>query len=227
MKISEIFYSIQGEGTNTGVPSVFLRLAVCNLQCSWCDTKYSWDWKNYDYDKEVKEMSVEKVSKEIHRFDCKHLVITGGEPMLQQGELGMLTPSLKKEGYEFEMETNGTILPNKDLVDTVDQWNVSPKLANSDNSEELREIPKCYAFFRNQKNAFFKYVVESESDLNEILALIEKYNLPRERVILMPEAKTESSLNEKSAWLIERCKKEGLRFSTRLHIILYGNQRAI
>ncbi len=227
MKVSEIFYSIQGEGPTTGLPSVFLRLAICNLQCSWCDTKYSWDWKNYDYDKEVKEMSYEEVLKEILRYSCKRLVITGGEPMLQQKELTGLTLELSKTGYVIEVETNGTILPTEDFARSVMQWNVSPKLANSDNPLEQREIGECYQFFSNLSNAFFKYVVENQSDLSEIQSLVEKYNLPRERVILMPEARTEESLKEKSAWLVEKCKKEGFRFSTRLQIALYGNQRAI
>lgn len=229
MKVSEIFYSVQGEGPNIGVPSVFLRLAVCNLRCSWCDTKYTWDWNNYDYDKEVAEMKMEEVRERILQHNCKHLVITGGEPMLQQQEVGALLTSLKEEDdFYAEIETNGTIAPNGcHLEEIMDQWNVSPKTSNSGNSQELREIPKCYEYFRKMPNAYFKYVVKNEHDLSEILELVSKYDLPRSRMILMPEAVTESAIREKSGWLVERCKSEGFRFSTRLHIILYGNKRAV
>jgi len=78
MKISEIFESIQGEGQNSGKPAVFLRTAMCNLTCSWCDTKYTWDWKNYDYEKEVSEQSISMIKNQIISFEPKHLVITGG-----------------------------------------------------------------------------------------------------------------------------------------------------
>ncbi len=116
MDVSEIFYSVQGEGVNAGLPSVFLRLAVCNLQCSWCDTKYTWDWKQYDYNKEVHKMNAEQIKEQILKYGCRHIVITGGEPMLQQEELAGLLVSLKKVGFEAEIETNGTILPNDSMV---------------------------------------------------------------------------------------------------------------
>ena len=111
MKVSEIFSSIQGEGLNAGKQAVFLRLALCNLACEWCDTKYTWDWKNYDYASEVKEMSIEQVKADLLKPGVKHLVLTGGEPMLQQGELWPLLQSLKETGFFIEIETNGTLLP--------------------------------------------------------------------------------------------------------------------
>lgn len=225
MKISEIFYSIQGEGPSIGVPSVFLRLAVCNLRCSWCDTKYSWDWEHYDYEKEVTELSVECVAKEILAYDCRHLVVTGGEPMLQQIELGRLLQKLN--AFYVEVETNGTIVPTQEIRDSVDQWNVSPKLSNSGNSREAREIAECYDRFNSLSNSYFKFVVEDRDDLREIIELLARYSIPRERVILMPESTSPESLREKSVWLAEACKSEGFRFSTRLHIILYGNKRRV
>jgi 7-carboxy-7-deazaguanine synthase len=225
MKVSEIFHSIQGEGPNIGVPSVFLRLAVCNLTCSWCDSKYTWDWKEYDYGKEVSEVSVDEVVRKIQSYDCKHLVITGGEPMLQQHELSELVEILRRRGYTFEVETNGTILPIQELKDTINQWNVSPKITNSGNSVELREKPEVYKAFGGLPNACFKFVVDSEDDLSEILLLVGKYELPNDRVMLMPQATSEEKLYEKSSWLAEICKKYGFRFTTRLQIVLYGNTR--
>ena len=99
MKISEIFESIQGEGNNAGKPAVFLRIAECNLKCVWCDTKYTWDWKNYDYSKEVNEMSIKEVRQSLEQFRIRHLVITGGEPLMQQDDLAELLTFLKPKFY--------------------------------------------------------------------------------------------------------------------------------
>ena len=173
MKISEIFKSIQGEGTNAGKPAIFLRTAECNLKCTWCDTKYTWDWKSFDYSKEVKEISIKDIRERIEQFNLRHLVITGGEPLMQQDDLAELLVFLKPDFY-VEIETNGTILPNNALSTLVDQWNVSPKTKNSGNPLELCEDNECYAFFSKQKNCYFKYVVENEDDLVEINHLMKR-----------------------------------------------------
>ena len=91
----EIFRSLQGEGITAGAPSVFLRLATCNLSCTWCDTKYTWDWERYDFKQEVVSLSSTEVEGRVVSFDCPRLVITGGEPLLQQKELAPLATSLK------------------------------------------------------------------------------------------------------------------------------------
>ena len=117
-----------------GVPSIFLRLATCNLQCNWCDTKYTWDWQNFDYQTEVVELDVDDVQRRVLAFDCSHVVITGGEPLLQQDELEPLVASLARDGYTFEVETNGTIAPTFGMLQHIGQWNVSPKLRTSGNA---------------------------------------------------------------------------------------------
>src|ERR1044072_5713610 len=99
LRISEIFYSLQGEGKNIGTPVVFLRTALCNLKCTWCDTKYTWDWDNYDYKKEVKELDLASICEFIFSFKVKHLVVTGGEPLLQQNRLAQVLSMVKPEGY--------------------------------------------------------------------------------------------------------------------------------
>ena len=99
----EIFHSIQGEGISAGVPSVFLRLATCNLKCRWCDTKYTWDWSNLDYATEVVELATPELLAKIQSFKCTHVVITGGEPLLQQAELEPLIESLAEYGFSFEI----------------------------------------------------------------------------------------------------------------------------
>lgn len=224
MQINEIFKSIQGEGPNFGKPAIFLRTAQCNLKCTWCDTKYTWDWDNYDYTKEVKEMTLEEIKEQVLDLEIKHLVITGGEPLLQQDDLADLLSFLKPDFY-VEIETNCTILPNKMLTDLVDQWNVSPKTKNSGNPLELYDNDECYYFFANQENCFFKYVVEDESDIPEIKKFVTKYNIPENRVQLMTQASTkeEISLREKS--ISELAKANNFLFSPRLHVAMWGAQR--
>jgi organic radical activating enzyme len=228
MKVSEIFFSIQGEGTNAGMPAVFLRLDLCNLRCGYCDTKYTWDWENYEYDKEVLEMSIEEVEREITKFECNHLVLTGGEPLIQQREAAILISRLKKDngGFSVEVETNGTMLPDIAFVQCVDQWNVSPKLSNSANSLEKREVAKCYDFFaRGVNNAYFKFVVKSQEDILEVESLAKKYGLPTSRVLLMPMATSPGILKKRSKLVIDACKERGYRYSPRLQIELWGSKR--
>ena len=112
----EIFFSVQGECPATGNPSVFLRLATCNLACSWCDTKYTWDWSQHDYAKEVASLDTPEVEQRILSSECRSLVITGGKPLLQQSELAPLVVKLKAREFRFEVETNGTIVPMPEMA---------------------------------------------------------------------------------------------------------------
>jgi 7-carboxy-7-deazaguanine synthase len=223
----EIFYSVQGEGVNTGKPAIFLRLALCNLACVWCDTRYTWDWKQYNADEQIKEMSLEEVEREILRYSCRYLVVTGGEPMLQQKQLVLLLERLNTKDFYVEIETNGTILPINGLADLVNHWSISPKLKNSGNLLSLREIPEAYGFFGMLSNSHFKYVIENKDDFTELQGIISKYNLDKEKIILMPEARNREMLLRKSRWLVELCKEQGYMFSTRLQILLWGNKRAV
>ena len=221
----EIFYSLQGEGVTMGTPSVFLRLAQCNLACSWCDTRYTWDWEQYERGKEVVSLEVRQVEEGILKYSCRHLVITGGEPMLQQQDLALLAESLKDQGFYLEVETNGTIGPDPELIRDVDQWNLSPKLQNSGNPMERRELPQVMETYRGLLNAFFKFVVASPDDVQEVRTLVRRYGLPKERVILMPEGQTPEAVQTRSRWVSQACTEEGFRFSTRLHILLWGDER--
>lgn len=223
----EIFYSVQGEGINIGKPAVFLRLGLCNLVCTWCDTKYTWDWEQYDPKEQMVEMPQEEVEQEILGHNCKYLVVTGGEPMIQQKQLIPLLKSLKNKEFRIEIETNGTIVPVRELADLVGHWSVSPKLSNSGNSQSSREVPEGYRFFGGLPSSHFKYVIQNEDDFAEVQSVVQKYNLPAERIILMPEAKDKETLVERSRWLIELCKSQGYLFSPRLQLLLWGNRRGM
>jgi len=238
----EIFYTLQGEGVNTGMPAIFIRASLCNLHCKWCDTDYTWNWHGtpwrHDYDalagyekyeksEWIVEMPVEEIADHILQYDCKNLIMTGGEPLLQQdGWVALLKHlRLQDETFRFEVETNGTQIPNDELAELVDQFNVSPKLANSGNVEEKRITPKALAWFRNRPNCWFKFVVKTKTDLSEVHQLIEENDLPASQIILMPEGRTIAALNKRRGWLAEICKDNGFRFSDRLHVRLWGSKR--
>lgn len=223
----EIFYSVQGEGVNVGRPAVFLRLALCNLACSWCDTKYTWDWQQYDPKEQIVEIPANEIQREILRHNCTYLVVTGGEPMLQQKQLIPLLQHLKNKEFDIEVETNGTIIPSPELAGLVDHWSVSPKLQNSGNPQLSREIPEAYRFFVEVPSSHFKYVIQNEDDFAEVQSIMQKFGVAPGRTFLMPEAQNTESLLERSRWLVELCKSHGCLYSTRLQILLWGNSRGV
>lgn len=224
----EIFATVQGEGTSAGVPSVFVRLAECNLRCSWCDTKYTWDWSSYDRAEETVELGIGEIAQrvlEASRDGVRNAVFTGGEPLLQQDELARLASRLREEGFRIEVETNGTVLPTEAFAAVVDQWNVSPKLASSGNAERARHRPSVLQWFAARPNAQLKFVMTSDDDVAEVKELVEALGVPRERVILSPEGVDAAALAERSRWLADRCRTHGYRLGTRLHVFLWGSER--
>lgn len=237
----EIFYTVQGEGKNVGQPSIFVRTSLCNLHCIWCDTDYTWNWEStrfahvkdeepgyakFKMEEVIAEMSVEQVVQQVRCFPCKNVVLTGGEPMMQQDELSELMVQLGKD-YFFEVETNGTVLPDAYFDRLIHQYNVSPKLANSGNSPKLREKAKVLQFFAESPKAHFKFVLTSRADLEEVLTLVERYQIPSQKVYIMPEGTSAEQLNARQQSLIEVCKEYGFHFTSRLHILIYGNRRGV
>lgn len=222
----EIFSSVQGEGVSAGVASTFVRLGTCNLRCSWCDTAYTWDWTRFDRAKQTMEMDVDTVANDVLARPPRNAVITGGEPLIQRAQLVPLAGRLKDAGMRIEVETNGTVSPGP-LTDLVDQWNVSPKLRHAGN-QGLDRLPDApLRDFAARENAFFKFVVQRESDLNEVEDLRSRYSIPAGRVALMPEGTTAAQLNARSPWLAEACAEHGYRFSSRLHILIWGDKRGV
>lgn len=241
---AEIFHTLQGEGVSMGAPAVFVRLSLCNLHCVWCDTDHTWNfegtpWKHdkdaiQGYAKHRKDdviitMSTNEVAEIVRAFGCRRVVLTGGEPLLQEGDLVELMAALRGDGEEwfFEIETNGTILPGEEFLGAIGQMNVSPKLANSGMDEKLRLKPTVLAGLAATGKAWFKFVVRDEKDISEIQRLLDLAEIPICRVILMPEGRTVESLNRKAVWLAERCRDLGFRFSDRLHVRLWGDRRGV
>ncbi|MBM3934921.1 MAG: 7-carboxy-7-deazaguanine synthase QueE [SAR202 cluster bacterium] len=221
----EIFHSIQGEGASMGLPAVFMRLAMCNLACTWCDTRYTWDFDAFDFDKEVMTIGRDEAAERILAYKCDRLVITGGEPLLQQKELWPLAADMKARGVMCEVETNGTLAPSAEMVGAVAQWNVSPKLASSGNRRERAIVPKAIQSFLETGRAYFKFVVVTPADMEEVCGLAKELGIPADRLILMPEGTSAAVLVERGRRLAEECARRGFRFSTRLHIMLWGDER--
>lgn len=203
----EIFYSLQGEGVCAGTPAVFLRLAGCNLHCTWCDSKHSW--------REGLSLPVEEVAARLAGYPCRHYVITGGEPLLQAHELEQLAALLPADAY-IEVETNGTLLPSPGLMARVQQWNVSPKLEHAGNGAKA-EAPAALAAFAGLAGAWFKFVVRGEEDWAGIAAL----NLPAERIILMPCADSREALLSLLPAVAEMALRHRVRLGNRLHTLLW------
>jgi organic radical activating enzyme len=235
----EIFASIQGEGVSCGTPSVFVRLALCNLRCVWCDTAYTWDWRRYDPSQESMVLGRDEIAERVlalagstaatdgaggERRIVTNVVITGGEPLAQQRELAPLVATLKADGMRIEVETNGTIVPGDDLA-VIDQWNVSPKLANSGNDRGARLVDSALGWFAAAPQASFKFVVVAPEDVAEVNALVARLGLPPQRVLLMPEAVDAPTLLNRSRWVVEQCRTTGYRFGPRLHVALWGAAR--
>jgi len=220
MLVSEIFASIQGEGVSAGVPSTFLRLAECNLKCAWCDTKYTWDWDHFDRAAEVHELDEAAVLERIGA--AKNVVITGGEPLLQQEALVRVAGALQARGARIEIETSGTIEP---VADFADQWNVSPKLESSGNKLTARLRAAPLAWFAARQSAYWKFVIVEPSDLREVEEIVTRFAVPAARVVLMPEGTEPIALQARSGWLADECARRGYRFSTRLHVLLWGGKR--
>lgn len=224
----EIFATVQGEGSTAGVPSVFVRLADCNLRCHWCDTKYTWDWSRFDRSIETTELDSDSVTArvvEVAGAGTRSVVFTGGEPLLQQDELVSLASRLRDRGFRIEVETNGTVSPTEAFAAVVDQWNVSPKLASSGNTDRARHRPAVLQWFAAQPNAHFKLVITRDNDVAEVNELVEALGVPRERVILSPEGVDTATLVDRSRWLADRCRSHGYRLGARLHVFLWGSER--
>jgi 7-carboxy-7-deazaguanine synthase len=227
MKIAELFYSIQGEGKLVGVPSVFVRASGCNLRCTWCDTPYaSWEPGG-------KEVAVDRIVEQVLAYKCRHVVLTGGEPMIMP-DVEALCGALKAKGLHITLETAATVFKPVD----VDLASLSPKLANSTphdrdggrfaaaHERQRINLDVIQRFIDTAPDFQLKFVVASDADVAELKSVLAHLRgwTPAD-VLLMPEGVTPTDLEGRTDWLTEVCKREGFRFCPRLHIALFGNAR--
>ena len=226
MRISEVFQSIQGEGRVVSVPSIFVRTSGCNLRCWYCDTPYT------SWEPEGGERDWQNVLAEVLQLDCEHVVVTGGEPMLQ-ADIVPLTAALRDEGRFVTIETAGTV----DRPVQADLMSLSPKLSNStpplqragewrERHDRDRHRPGVIHRLLRDYDCQFKFVIDQPGDVDEVESYLREFpqTLP-EQVWFMPQAITAEHLAEKKAWIEEAALQRGFQFTTRLHIELFGNVR--
>lgn len=240
----EIFHTIQGEGISAGCPAVFVRASRCNLHCVWCDTDHTWNFEGTPWPHEKDsiagyakhrkedvtfETTPVDVARRVLAYACPRVVITGGEPLLQEADFLEMIRLIRVERQDciIEVETNGTRIPSADFAAAVNQFNVSPKLANSAMPESLRLVEEALRFYAASPKAWFKFVVATPADLAEIKALQCRFEIPAQRVLLMPEGRTAAELDRTAPWLAEICRDLGFRFCDRLHVRLWGDRRGV
>jgi 7-carboxy-7-deazaguanine synthase len=227
MKLAELFHSIQGEGKLSGVPSVFVRASGCNLRCVWCDTPYA------SWNPEGENVPVDEIVRRVGEFNCRHVVVTGGEPLIMP-DIVELCDALKSRDHHVTVETAATVFHPLKL----DLASLSPKLSNSTPHDraggrfvEMHErqrlsIPVIQQFIDASPEFQLKFVVTSEGDLEEIeLILRQLKNWRPSDVLLMPEGTDAATLDSRAGWIAEVCKRTDYRFCPRLHVALYGNVR--
>jgi 7-carboxy-7-deazaguanine synthase len=223
MKIAEIFYSIQGEGSLVGAPSVFVRTSGCNLRCSWCDTPYT------SWSPEGEDMTVEQIVEKVGEYGAPYVVLTGGEPMIAPG-VGELTRLLRGLGVHLTIETAGTV--HQDVACNL--MSISPKLSNSTpegvfraQHERLRFQPEVLRRLMDGYEYQLKFVIAAPGDVEEVRCVVTSVGADPRRVILMAEGRDTETLRQRGAWLAEICKLEGYRLSPRLHVDLWGDRRGV
>ncbi len=227
MKIAEIFYSLQGEGTLIGVPSVFVRTSGCNLRCVWCDTPYT------SWSPEGRDLSIEQILQEIDSFHPTHVVVTGGEPMIAP-QISQLTNQLRQRGWHITIETAGTV----NTTVACDLMSISPKLKNStpfereagrwaQQHERLRYQPGILRALIAAYPYQLKFVIADPQDILEVEQMREALEASRSQILLMPEGTSAETIRRRGLWLAEICKEHGFRFSPRLHVDLWGDKRGV
>ena len=215
--------TVQGEGPSAGQLAVFVRLSRCNLSCSWCDTPYTWDWAHHDPRQESRRVPVGEVISWVLSIPAPLLVITGGEPLIQQPAVTALAAGTRLAGRRVEIETNGTIAPTAALTSVTDQFNVSAKLGNSGQRTADRINGGALAAFAATGKAVFKFVAADVADLDEISALVPL--LGGRPVWIMPEGTTEEAVLRGLQALAGPVIARGWNLSCRLHVLAWGDQR--
>jgi 7-carboxy-7-deazaguanine synthase len=226
MRIAEIYRSVQGEGFLAGTESVFVRASGCNLRCWFCDTPYA-SWRP-----EGDDISVDQIVAQIEEWDCQHVVLTGGEPMLF-AELIPLAEALSRRGRHTTIETAGTLY----LPVACDLMSISPKLASSTPPAERdprwqrrharsRHVPEVVRRLIAEQTYQIKFVIDSPADCDEVAAYLAALpEIDRSRVLLMPQGTTTEALAERAAWLEPHCRRHDLRFCARRQIEWFGAVR--
>ncbi|MFD3938197.1 7-carboxy-7-deazaguanine synthase QueE [Streptomyces sp. NPDC058611] len=215
--------TFQGEGPSCGTPALFIRLSRCNLTCAWCDTKYTWDWKRFDPVKESRRQTVADLLAWALSSPVGLVVITGGEPMLQQPKLIPLVRGLLAAGRRVEFETNATVAPAPALLVEGVRFNASPKLANSGLAGDRRIVPAALEVLAASGRAVFKFVTRTVAELDEIDLLVRRYGL--DPVYVMPEGITPDGQIAAMRVLADAVAARRWHLAPRLHVLAFSDLR--
>lgn len=256
--VSEIFGpTFSGEGPLMGRHSAFLRLAGCNLHCSWCDTKYTWNFERdipksvytdnvlthpatirgfqvvpankygevFDKTQEVHRMTATQVTTRLNDIDTSVVVVTGGEPLLQQEALLPVLTWQLDVGRTVQFETNGTVSPIPTLLPLLKsihrrnlKFVVSPKLEHADAGKFAQRVNyKEWNFL----GATYKFVCQQPSDLEQVAAL----GLRSSDVYIMPEGTTPEQVLRTQKVLAPYVLERKWNLSTRLHTLIWSDER--
>ncbi len=222
--VAEIFGpTFQGEGPSAGRLAAFARLSRCQLACTWCDTPYTWDRTRYDLGAESRRMTQAEVWHAVKAIDAGLVVITGGEPLLQQDRLVWLADMCRAARRRTEIETNGAVVPGRAIAGAARQFNVSLKLANSGMPVPRRLRPDAIRALASTGKAVWKFVVTGPGDLDEIAELQRCYGL--EPVWVMPEGTTSGQILSRMRELAGPVLARGWNLAPRLHTLLWEDAR--
>lgn len=224
--VAEMFGpTLQGEGPSCGQQALFVRLSRCNLSCPSCDTPYTWDWSRFDIVAETRRLTISEILRWALSHPTRLVVITGGEPLLQQNLLVSLITALAVAGRRVEVETNGTISPTPVLTEVVHRFNVSPKLSSfAGHVNAGRRInPETLRALTATGRAVFKFVATSIADLDEIAELQHRFDL--QPVWVMAEGTDSGRLLAAMRDLADEVVGRGWNLSPRLHVLLWGDTR--
>lgn len=230
--ISEIFGpTVQGEGPAAGRRAVFVRLGGCNLSCSWCDTPYTWDGSRYSLRRELTRRTLKEVIADVRGRDAELVVVTGGEPLLQQGGgygLADLAGILAASGAEVHAETNGTIMPGSLLAEAVRLFAVSPKLEHSGMKRDRAirwPVLRTFGDLARRGRAVLKVVCRDLGDLADAGAIAVTAGFPRSSVWVMPEGTTAAAVTSGLRDLTEPALAMGFNVTGRQHVLTWGEER--
>ena len=229
LSLSEVFGpTFQGEGPSAGRRAAFIRLGLCNLDCSWCDTPFTWDWSGKNGPKQdrslLKTTNPEELIDLVTGLDVPLVVITGGEPMLQQAGLVPVIESLTGSGMSVEVETNGTRRITEPALRSLVTWNVSPKLSGSGVTPERAIVPEILVEFVAE-GARLKFVVSELAEIEEVASLCATIGVSDEQVWIMPEGRTARRVEEGLRRLAEPVLERRWNLGTRLHVTLWDDER--
>ena len=213
MKISEIFFSLQGEGLEIGLPTVFVRLFACDLRCSWCDTMYAVQGRDF------RDKSIAEVITEVEKHECKRVCITGGEPLIQIKEVEELSNHLIKDNYKILLETSGHKMPPPIL------WteNTTISMDCKCPSSTMQDRMDFDLFIKLRAKDQIKFVIQDEIDYKYAIGVLNRYNI-KANIIFQPTHGSELG------WITEKViedKLENIRVLPQLHKIIWGEKRGV